>query len=118
MKHLAEYRDGDTARRLAAGIAAVVTRPWAIMEVCGGQTHSIIRNALDQLLPPEVELIHGPGCPVCVTPLEMIDRALVIAALPKGRPRHPRTRQCFGTAAADVCISGMNLPCALSDHRQ
>ena len=82
MKHLAEYRDGDTARRLAAGIAAIVTRPWAIMEVCGGQTHSIIRNALDQLLPPEVELIHGPGCPVCVTPLEMIDRALAIAALP------------------------------------
>ena len=82
MKHLAEYRNGDTARRLAAGIAAIVTRPWAIMEVCGGQTHSIIRNALDQLLPPEVELIHGPGCPVCVTPLEMIDRALVIAALP------------------------------------
>jgi len=82
MKHLAEYRDGDTARRLAAGIASIVTRPWAIMEVCGGQTHSIIRNALDQLLPPEVELIHGPGCPVCVTPLEMIDRALAIAALP------------------------------------
>jgi len=82
MKHLAEYRDGDTARRLAAGIASIVTRPWAIMEVCGGQTHSIIRNAIDQLLPPEVELIHGPGCPVCVTPLEMIDRALAIAALP------------------------------------
>ena len=82
MKHLAEYRDGDTARRLAAGIASIVTRRWAIMEVCGGQTHSIIRNALDQLLPPEVELIHGPGCPVCVTPLEMIDRALAIAALP------------------------------------
>jgi len=82
MKHLAEYRDGDAARRLAAGISAIVTRPWAIMEVCGGQTHSIIRNALDQLLPPEVELIHGPGCPVCVTPLEMIDRALAIAALP------------------------------------
>jgi len=82
MKHLTEYRDSDTARRLAAGIASLVTRPWAIMEVCGGQTHSIIRNALDQLLPPEVELIHGPGCPVCVTPLEMIDRALSIAALP------------------------------------
>lgn len=82
MKHLTEYRDGDTARRLAAGIGKIVTRPWAIMEVCGGQTHSIIRHALDQLLPPEVELIHGPGCPVCVTPLEMIDRALAIAALP------------------------------------
>jgi hydrogenase expression/formation protein HypD len=82
MKHLAEYRDADTARRLAAEIGRIVTRPWAIMEVCGGQTHSIIRNGIDQLLPPEVELIHGPGCPVCVTPLETIDRALAIARRP------------------------------------
>jgi hydrogenase expression/formation protein HypD len=80
MKHLAEYRDAATARKLAAGIGRLVTRRWAIMEVCGGQTHSILRHGLDQLLPPEVELIHGPGCPVCVTPLEIIDRALVIAA--------------------------------------
>jgi hydrogenase expression/formation protein HypD len=83
MKHLAEYRDADTARRLAAEIGRMVTRPWAIMEVCGGQTHSIIRNGIDQLLPAEVELIHGPGCPVCVTPLETIDRALAIARQPK-----------------------------------
>lgn len=82
MKHLAEYRDADTARRLAAEIRRIATRPWAIMEVCGGQTHSIIRNGVDQLLPPAVELIHGPGCPVCVTPLETIDRALAIAARP------------------------------------
>jgi hydrogenase expression/formation protein HypD len=82
MKHLAEYRDAEKAKRLAADIYRVVTRPWAIMEVCGGQTHSIIRNGVDQLLPPEVELIHGPGCPVCVTPLETIDRALAIAAKP------------------------------------
>ena len=82
MKHLTEYRDADTARRLAAEIGRIVTRPWAIMEVCGGQTHSIIRNGVDQLLPAEVELIHGPGCPVCVTPLETIDRALAIAATP------------------------------------
>ena len=82
MKHLAEYRNADTARRLAAEIQRIVTRPWAIMEVCGGQTHSIIRNGVDQLLPPEVELIHGPGCPVCVTPLETIDRALAIAGKP------------------------------------
>jgi hydrogenase expression/formation protein HypD len=82
MKHLAEYRDADTAKRLAAEIQRLATRPWAIMEVCGGQTHSIIRNGVDQLLPPEVELIHGPGCPVCVTPLETIDRALAIAAKP------------------------------------
>lgn len=82
MKHLAEYRDADTAKRLAAEIGRIVTRPWAIMEVCGGQTHSIIRNGVDQLLPREIELIHGPGCPVCVTPLKTIDRALVIAARP------------------------------------
>ena len=82
MKHLAEYRDAEKAQRLAAEIHRVATRPWAIMEVCGGQTHSIIRNGVDQLLPPEVELIHGPGCPVCVTPLETIDRALTIAAKP------------------------------------
>jgi len=82
MKHLAEYRDADTARRLAEEIRRIATRPWAIMEVCGGQTHSIIRNGVDQLLPPEVELIHGPGCPVCVTPVETIDRALAIAATP------------------------------------
>jgi len=86
MKHLAEYRDADTARRLAAEIGRIATRPWAIMEICGGQTHSIIRNGIDQLLPcgPDrgVELIHGPGCPVCVTPLETIDRALAIARRP------------------------------------
>jgi hydrogenase expression/formation protein HypD len=90
MKHLAEYRDAETARHLAAELGRIVTRPWAIMEVCGGQTHSIIRNGIDQLLPPEVELIHGPGCPVCVTPLETIDRALAIA-------RRPNTILCsFG----------------------
>lgn len=69
-------------RRLFDDIARITTRPWAIMEVCGGQTHSLIRNGIDQLLPPEIELIHGPGCPVCVTPLEMIDKALAIAAEP------------------------------------
>ena len=82
MKHLTEYRDGPTAQRLAKEIRQLTTRPWVLMEVCGGQTHSIIRNGLDQLLPPEIELVHGPGCPVCVTPLEMIDRALAIAARP------------------------------------
>jgi hydrogenase expression/formation protein HypD len=83
MKHLAEYRDAEAAARLAAEIGRIVTRPWAIMEVCGGQTHSIIRNGIDELLPAEVELIHGPGCPVCVTPLETIDRALAIARRPE-----------------------------------
>jgi hydrogenase expression/formation protein HypD len=82
VKYLDEFNDPDLARQQFDAIAATVTRPWALMEVCGGQTHSIVRNGIDQLLPDEVELIHGPGCPVCVTPLETIDRALVIAARP------------------------------------
>jgi hydrogenase expression/formation protein HypD len=82
VKYLAEFRDGEIAQKLAAEIRAITTQPWAIMEVCGGQTHSILRNGIDQLLPAEIELIHGPGCPVCVTPLDMIDKALAIAALP------------------------------------
>ena len=82
MKYLDEFRDPALAERLLAEIRATVTRRWAIMEVCGGQTHSIIRNGIDQLLPDAIELIHGPGCPVCVTPIEMIDRALAIAAGP------------------------------------
>jgi hydrogenase expression/formation protein HypD len=82
VKYLDEFRDPDLAIRLLDDIRRLATRRWAIMEVCGGQTHSIIRNGIDQLLPDEVELIHGPGCPVCVTPLETIDRALAIAARP------------------------------------
>ncbi|MFN8573501.1 MAG: hydrogenase formation protein HypD [Gemmatimonadaceae bacterium] len=82
MKYLTEFRNGAIAQRIAAEIRQVTTRPWALMEVCGGQTHSILRNGIDQLLPPEIELIHGPGCPVCVTPLEVIDKALAIAARP------------------------------------
>lgn len=83
MKHLTEYRDGEKARRLADEIRRITTRPWAIMEVCGGQTHSIIRNGIDQILPDEIEMIHGPGCPVCVTPLEIIDKAVAIASRPE-----------------------------------
>ncbi|MFN8492999.1 MAG: hydrogenase formation protein HypD [Caldilineaceae bacterium] len=82
MKYLDEFRDPALAQKLFSEIRAITTRPWAIMEVCGGQTHSIIRNGIDQLLPPQIELIHGPGCPVCVTPLAMIDKALTIAARP------------------------------------
>ena len=82
MKYLDEFNDPELAEKLFAEIERTVTRPWAIMEVCGGQTHSIIRNGIDQLLPDEIELIHGPGCPVCVTPLGMIDKALAIAARP------------------------------------
>ena len=82
MKYLDEFSDPELAAAMLDEIARTVTRPWAIMEVCGGQTHTIIRNGIDQLLPPEVTLIHGPGCPVCVTPLETIDRALEIASRP------------------------------------
>jgi len=82
MKYLDEFSDPELAARLLDEIRQTVTRPWAIMEVCGGQTHTIIRNGIDQLLPDGVELIHGPGCPVCVTPLETIDRALEIASRP------------------------------------
>ena len=77
-----EFRDGATARRLAKAIAAATTRPWTIMEVCGGQTHAIMRHGLDKLLPPEIELCHGPGCPVCVTPAEAIDAAIALAGRP------------------------------------
>jgi hydrogenase expression/formation protein HypD len=82
VKWVHEFRDPEAARQLAAAIRATVTRPWSIMEVCGGQTHAIVRFGIDQLLPGEITLIHGPGCPVCVTPLEQIDRALAIAARP------------------------------------
>jgi hydrogenase expression/formation protein HypD len=82
VKYLDEFGDVELAQRLLDDIRATVTRPWALMEVCGGQTHTIIRNGIDQLLPEGVEMIHGPGCPVCVTPLEMIDRALAIAEQP------------------------------------
>ena len=82
MKYLTEYRDSEAAEKLANAIARTVTRPWTIMEVCGGQTHTIVKYGLDHILPPGVELVHGPGCPVCVTSLEMIDRAHAIAAQP------------------------------------
>ncbi len=82
MKHISEYRDAELVSGVLAEIRRAVTRPWVIMEICGGQTHSIVRHGLDQLLPPEIELVHGPGCPVCVTPLELIDKALAIAARP------------------------------------
>jgi hydrogenase expression/formation protein HypD len=82
MRFVNEYRDPDTARRYAESIQELVTRPWALIEVCGGQTHSIVRFGIDELLPPEIKLIHGPGCPVCVTPVELIDRAIAIASRP------------------------------------
>lgn len=82
MKFRDEYRDGETARRFADAITRTVTRPWTLMEVCGGQTHAIVRFGIDRLLPPELTLVHGPGCPVCVTPLEYVDKAIEIAERP------------------------------------
>ncbi len=82
MKYIDEFNDPELAKRLLDDIHATVTQPWSIMEVCGGQTHSIIRHGIDQLIPDQVEMIHGPGCPVCVTPLELIDKALEIASRP------------------------------------
>lgn len=82
MKYLDEFRDPVIAKRILLEIKKTVTQPWVIMEVCGGQTHSIIKNGIDQVLPKEIELVHGPGCPVCVTPLEIIDKAIAIASQP------------------------------------
>ncbi len=82
MKYITEYRDANLVKGVVDEIRRTVTRPWVIMEICGGQTHAILRHGLDQILPPEVELVHGPGCPVCVTSLELIDKALAIASQP------------------------------------
>jgi hydrogenase expression/formation protein HypD len=83
MKFLDEYRDPQTTAALLREIRRTVTRPWTIMEICGGQTHSFLRYGLDAMLPEQIRLVHGPGCPVCVTPLEQIDRAIAIAARPE-----------------------------------
>ena len=83
MKYISEYRDAKLVQGVVDEIRRTVTRPWVLMEICGGQTHAIVRHGIDQLLPPAIELVHGPGCPVCVTPLELIDQALAIAARPE-----------------------------------
>jgi hydrogenase expression/formation protein HypD len=82
MKYLDEYRDPELAKRLVAEIGKLITRRWVLMEICGGHTHTLMRYGIDALLPETVELVHGPGCPVCVTPLEIIDKAVAIASLP------------------------------------
>src|SRR4030042_2583262 len=82
MKYITEYRDAHRVHALMEEIARTIHHPWVIMEIWGGQTHSIMKYGLDQLLPDGLELVHGPGCPVCVTSLEMIDKSLVIAAQP------------------------------------
>lgn len=83
MKYLDEYRDPAQVKALLQEIKGLVTQHWVIMEICGGQTHSFLRHGLDALLPPQIELVHGPGCPVCVTPLEQIDKAIAIASRPE-----------------------------------
>ena len=83
MKYLDEYRDAPAAEKLLRGIKAVVTRPWVVMEVCGSQTHTFLRYGIDRMLPEEITLVHGPGCPVCVTPVEAIDQAVAVAGRPE-----------------------------------
>ena len=83
MKFIDEYRDAEIASKYAAAIARITTRPWTIMEICGGQTHSIVKYGIDKLLPPEITLIHGPGCPVCVTSVDLIDKAIALASRPE-----------------------------------
>jgi len=83
VKFVDEYRDQEKAEQIAQAIARITTRQWSIMEVCGGQTHSIVKYGIDELLPKQISLLHGPGCPVCVTPLEIVDKALQIAARPE-----------------------------------
>jgi hydrogenase expression/formation protein HypD len=83
MKFRDEYRDPAAAHGFAEAISRSVTRPWTLMEVCGGQTHAIVRFGIDRLLPADVSLVHGPGCPVCVTPVEYIDKAIEIASRPE-----------------------------------
>ncbi len=82
MKFLDEFRDPKVARKILTAIKNTVTQPWVIMEICGGQTHTILKHGIDQVIPKEIELVHGPGCPVCVTPLEIIDKAIAIALQP------------------------------------
>lgn len=82
MKFVDEYRDAEGAQALAKAIADITTRPWTLMEICGGQTHAIVKFGIDELLPGQITLVHGPGCPVCVTPIELIDKAIAIASRP------------------------------------
>jgi hydrogenase expression/formation protein HypD len=83
VKFVSEYRDSAAAETYARAIASITTRPWTIMEVCGGQTHAIVKFGIDELLPSRITLLHGPGCPVCVTPVELVDKATQIAARPE-----------------------------------
>jgi len=83
MKYLREYRDAELVQKLLSDLRQILKKNWVLMEVCGGQTHAIIKSGLDQLLPPAINLVHGPGCPVCVTPLELVDKAISLASKPE-----------------------------------
>jgi len=99
MKYVDEYRDEAAAQRYVEAIQRTVTRPWTLMEICGGQTHTILKFGLDRMLPEEVTLVHGPGCPVCVTPVELLDKAIAIASRPERCPEpcpEPRRRAVEG----------------------
>ncbi len=82
MKYIDEFRDASIANKYADAIRSITTRPWTLMEICGGQTHTIVKFGIEELLPPEITLVHGPGCPVCVTPIEILDKAMAIASTP------------------------------------
>jgi hydrogenase expression/formation protein HypD len=82
MKHLSEYRDAEIVKELVEKISAMATKPWTLMEVCGGQTHSLVKNGILNMLPDKVTMVHGPGCPVCVTPIGIIDEAIALAKNP------------------------------------
>ena len=79
MKYLSEYRDADVVNEYLAELKKIATKPWTLMEICGGQTHSLVKNGLLSLLPKNIQMVHGPGCPVCVTPLHLIDKAVFLA---------------------------------------
>jgi hydrogenase expression/formation protein HypD len=83
MKFLSEYRDAHIVQQLVDDIKAITTRPWTIMEVCGGQTHSLVKNGIQEMLPKQITMVHGPGCPVCVTPISIIDEAIILAQKPE-----------------------------------
>ena len=112
MRYIDEYRDAALAREYAERIRKAATRPWTLMEVCGGQTHAILRFGIDELLPKGIDLVHGPGCPVCVTPVELIDKAVTIARMPEvifcsfgDMLRVPGTRgDLFGAKAAGADV--------------
>ena len=83
MKYIDEYRSEKVAKNLIFKLETIATKPWVLMEVCGGQTHTLVRYGIDEMLPKKMEMVHGPGCPVCVTPLETIDKAVALAERPE-----------------------------------